>query len=61
MSEAYISWYFTLAHEIAHNLVSQHDSEHEVGCAKCCSAGRIAHDHLHCRCSSTCPASARHS
>jgi hypothetical protein len=30
LTEAYISWFFTLAHEIAHNLVSQHDSEHEV-------------------------------
>jgi hypothetical protein len=30
MTEAFISWYFTLAHEIAHNLVQQHDSEHEV-------------------------------
>ncbi|KAJ7497138.1 hypothetical protein FB451DRAFT_1210268 [Mycena latifolia] len=26
---AYISWYFTLAHEIAHNLVQPHNSEHE--------------------------------
>ncbi|KAJ7675084.1 hypothetical protein B0H17DRAFT_1170632 [Mycena rosella] len=26
---AYISWYFTLAHEIAHNLVHPHNSEHE--------------------------------
>ncbi|TFK45667.1 hypothetical protein OE88DRAFT_1668942 [Heliocybe sulcata] len=28
-SKAYISWYFTLAHEIAHNLVQPHNSEHE--------------------------------
>ncbi|PCH38307.1 hypothetical protein WOLCODRAFT_96891 [Wolfiporia cocos MD-104 SS10] len=28
-SEAYISWYLTLAHEIAHNLVQPHNSEHE--------------------------------
>ncbi|KAJ7209538.1 hypothetical protein GGX14DRAFT_451864 [Mycena pura] len=27
--EAYVSWYFTLAHEIAHNLVQPHNSEHE--------------------------------
>ncbi|KAJ7647485.1 hypothetical protein FB45DRAFT_893565 [Roridomyces roridus] len=26
---AYISWYFTLAHEVAHNLVHPHNSEHE--------------------------------
>ncbi|EIW74063.1 hypothetical protein CONPUDRAFT_86046 [Coniophora puteana RWD-64-598 SS2] len=29
LNEAYISWYFTLAHEIAHNLVQPHNSEHE--------------------------------
>lgn len=29
VSPAYISWYFTLAHEIAHNLVQPHNSEHE--------------------------------
>ncbi|EPQ50301.1 hypothetical protein GLOTRDRAFT_82416 [Gloeophyllum trabeum ATCC 11539] len=29
MSKAFISWYFTLAHEIAHNLVHPHNSEHE--------------------------------
>lgn len=28
-SSALISWYFTLAHEIAHNLVQPHNSEHE--------------------------------
>ncbi|KZT22896.1 hypothetical protein NEOLEDRAFT_1137233 [Neolentinus lepideus HHB14362 ss-1] len=28
-SKAYISWYFTLAHEVAHNLVQPHNSEHE--------------------------------
>jgi len=28
-SKALISWYFTLAHEIAHNLVYPHNSEHE--------------------------------
>ncbi|KAF8070283.1 hypothetical protein FPV67DRAFT_1486835 [Lyophyllum atratum] len=29
LNPAYISWYFTLAHEIAHNLVQPHNSEHE--------------------------------
>ncbi|KDQ54066.1 hypothetical protein JAAARDRAFT_409896 [Jaapia argillacea MUCL 33604] len=29
LSTAYISWFFTLAHEIAHNLVQPHNSEHE--------------------------------
>ncbi|TFY51778.1 hypothetical protein EVJ58_g10387 [Rhodofomes roseus] len=29
MKEALISWYFTLAHEIAHNIVGPHNSEHE--------------------------------
>lgn len=29
MANALISWYFTLAHEIAHNLVQPHNSEHE--------------------------------
>ncbi|RXW23364.1 hypothetical protein EST38_g2483 [Candolleomyces aberdarensis] len=29
LNSAYISWYFTLAHEIAHNLVQPHNSEHE--------------------------------
>ncbi|KAH9485292.1 hypothetical protein JR316_0002200 [Psilocybe cubensis] len=29
LQDAYISWYFTIAHEIAHNLVQPHNSEHE--------------------------------
>ncbi|KAK0212970.1 hypothetical protein DFS33DRAFT_1285718 [Desarmillaria ectypa] len=29
MNPAIVSWYFTLAHEIAHNLVQPHNSEHE--------------------------------
>ncbi|KAJ4468229.1 hypothetical protein J3R30DRAFT_3830515 [Lentinula aciculospora] len=29
LSTALVSWYFTLAHEIAHNLVQPHNSEHE--------------------------------
>ncbi|PFH51991.1 hypothetical protein AMATHDRAFT_57645 [Amanita thiersii Skay4041] len=28
-TDAYISWYFTLAHEIAHNVVQDHNAEHE--------------------------------
>jgi elongation factor P hydroxylase len=28
-SNALTGWYFTLAHEIAHNLVQPHNSEHE--------------------------------
>jgi Zn-dependent peptidase ImmA (M78 family) len=27
--DALISWYFTLAHELAHNLESGHNSSHE--------------------------------
>lgn len=29
LNNAFISWYFTLAHEIAHNIVKPHNSEHE--------------------------------
>ncbi|KAJ3518121.1 hypothetical protein NLJ89_g72 [Agrocybe chaxingu] len=29
LEPAHISWYFTIAHEIAHNLVHPHNSEHE--------------------------------
>ncbi|KAF8581823.1 hypothetical protein K439DRAFT_1513339 [Ramaria rubella] len=29
LAQAYTSWYFSLAHEIAHNLVHPHNSEHE--------------------------------
>jgi len=29
LDTAYTSWYYTLAHEIAHNLVQPHNSEHE--------------------------------
>lgn len=28
--EAMISWFFSLAHELAHNAVADHNSEHEV-------------------------------
>ncbi|KAK7057384.1 hypothetical protein R3P38DRAFT_2840641 [Favolaschia claudopus] len=33
---AYISWYMTLAHEIAHNLVHPHNSEHEFYLSAIC-------------------------
>ncbi|RDX42682.1 hypothetical protein OH76DRAFT_1410943 [Lentinus brumalis] len=35
---AYTSWYFTLAHEIAHNLVQAHNSEHEFYFSSICEA-----------------------
>ncbi|KAI0252773.1 hypothetical protein BJV78DRAFT_1198868 [Lactifluus subvellereus] len=37
-SKAFISWYFTLAHEIAHNLVHPHNSEHEFYFSAICEA-----------------------
>ncbi|OCH90810.1 hypothetical protein OBBRIDRAFT_834709 [Obba rivulosa] len=36
MSEALIFWYFALAHEIAHNLVRVHNSEHEFWFSSIC-------------------------
>ncbi|KAI0701855.1 hypothetical protein BC835DRAFT_1435271 [Cytidiella melzeri] len=36
LSKAYISWYFTLAHEIAHNLVQPHNAEHEFWFSSLC-------------------------
>lgn len=36
MAEAYTSWYFTLAHEIAHNLVQPHNAEHEFWFSAIC-------------------------
>jgi len=36
LSPAYISWYFSLAHEIAHNLVQPHNSEHEFYFSSIC-------------------------
>ncbi|KAK0461397.1 uncharacterized protein EV420DRAFT_1669612 [Desarmillaria tabescens] len=36
MNPAIISWYFTLAHEIAHNLVQPHNSEHEFYLSAIC-------------------------
>lgn len=41
-SKAYISWYFTLAHEIAHNLVHPHNSEHEFYFSAICEAYLVA-------------------
>ncbi|KAI0313421.1 hypothetical protein OF83DRAFT_1175689 [Amylostereum chailletii] len=37
-TKAFISWYFTLAHEIAHNLVQPHNSEHEFYFSSICEA-----------------------
>lgn len=42
LSKAYISWYFTLAHEIAHNLVHPHNSEHEFYFSAICEAYLVA-------------------
>ncbi|KAF9644423.1 hypothetical protein BDM02DRAFT_3272450 [Thelephora ganbajun] len=36
LAEAYTSWYFSLAHEIAHNLVQPHNSEHEFYFSSIC-------------------------
>ncbi|KAH7882874.1 hypothetical protein F5I97DRAFT_1930497 [Phlebopus sp. FC_14] len=38
ISQAQISWFFTLAHEIAHNLVEPHNSEHEFYFSAICEA-----------------------
>ncbi|KAL5514880.1 hypothetical protein ACEPAG_2196 [Sanghuangporus baumii] len=38
LSKAFISWFFTLAHEIAHNLVQPHNSEHEFYFSSICEA-----------------------
>ncbi|KAH7929282.1 hypothetical protein BV22DRAFT_1081369, partial [Leucogyrophana mollusca] len=38
VSQAFTSWYFTLAHEIAHNLVQPHNSEHEFYFSALCEA-----------------------
>ncbi|KAA1478156.1 hypothetical protein DENSPDRAFT_659742 [Dentipellis sp. KUC8613] len=42
MSQAFISWYFSLAHEIAHNLVQPHNSEHEFYFSSICEQYLIA-------------------
>ncbi|KAJ7594698.1 hypothetical protein C8J56DRAFT_927422 [Mycena floridula] len=39
---ALISWYFTLAHEIAHNLVQPHNSEHEFYFSAICEKHVVA-------------------
>jgi hypothetical protein len=36
LAEASVSWYFTLAHEIAHNLVGPHNAEHEFWFSSVC-------------------------
>ncbi|EGO00977.1 hypothetical protein SERLA73DRAFT_87350 [Serpula lacrymans var. lacrymans S7.3] len=42
LKQAQISWYFTLAHEIAHNLVQPHNSEHEFYFSALCEAHLVA-------------------
>ncbi|KAJ3518784.1 hypothetical protein NMY22_g13511 [Coprinellus aureogranulatus] len=42
LNSAYISWYFTLAHEIAHNLVQPHNSEHEFYFSAICEKYLLA-------------------
>ncbi|KAG2015943.1 hypothetical protein CC2G_009161 [Coprinopsis cinerea AmutBmut pab1-1] len=42
LNSAYISWYFTLAHEIAHNLVQPHNSEHEFYFSAICERHLIS-------------------
>ncbi|EDR11411.1 uncharacterized protein LACBIDRAFT_313549 [Laccaria bicolor S238N-H82] len=42
LESAYISWYFTLAHEIAHNLVQPHNSEHEFYFSAICEKHLLA-------------------
>ncbi|KAI0342550.1 hypothetical protein BDW22DRAFT_1429375 [Trametopsis cervina] len=38
LSKAYVSWYFILAHEIAHNLVQPHNAEHEFWFSSLCES-----------------------
>ncbi|KAG8215924.1 hypothetical protein J3R82DRAFT_7898 [Butyriboletus roseoflavus] len=40
--QAQISWFFTLAHEIAHNLIEPHNSEHEFYFSAICEAHMLA-------------------
>lgn len=42
LSQAQISWFFTLAHEIAHNLVEPHNSEHEFYFSAICETHVVA-------------------
>jgi len=44
--QAQISWFFTLAHELAHNLIKQHNSEHEFWFAAICEAHVFAFSQL---------------
>ncbi|KAI6041582.1 hypothetical protein EDC04DRAFT_1265243 [Pisolithus marmoratus] len=46
LSQAQISWFFTLAHEIAHNLVEPHNSEHEFYFSAICEAHIVAFSRL---------------
>ncbi|KAG6335719.1 hypothetical protein ID866_3377 [Astraeus odoratus] len=46
LAGAQISWFFTLAHELAHNLVEAHNSEHEFYFAAICEAHTIAFSKL---------------
>ncbi|KAH9953159.1 hypothetical protein BC827DRAFT_1380025 [Russula dissimulans] len=52
LTRALTSWYFTLAHEIAHNLVHPHNSEHEFYFSAICEAylaplSELLQDSLH--------------
>ncbi|KAF8128969.1 hypothetical protein EV363DRAFT_1220883 [Boletus edulis] len=40
--QAQISWFFTIAHEIAHNLIEPHNSEHEFYFSAICEAHMLA-------------------
>jgi len=44
--QAQISWFFALAHELAHNLIKQHNSEHEFWFAAICEAHVFAFSQL---------------
>ncbi|KAH7915898.1 hypothetical protein BJ138DRAFT_824538 [Hygrophoropsis aurantiaca] len=46
VSQAFISWYFTLAHEIAHNLIQPHNSEHEFYFSALCETHIISFSRL---------------
>jgi len=42
----FISWYFTLAHEIAHNLVTPHNAEHEFYFSSICEHFLVDFTHM---------------
>ncbi|KAF8549066.1 hypothetical protein OG21DRAFT_1500623 [Imleria badia] len=44
--QAQISWFFALAHELAHNLIKQHNSEHEFWFSAICEAHVLAFSRL---------------